>query len=45
VGVRKEMNKMERKEGKQESPIPMLILVAIIILGAISLGVFLILGE
>jgi hypothetical protein len=35
----------KKKEGKEESPIPMLILVAIIILGAISLAVFLILGE
>jgi hypothetical protein len=45
VGVRKEMNKMEKKEGKEESPIPMLILLAIIILGAISLVVFLVFGE
>jgi hypothetical protein len=35
----------KRKEGKEESPIPMLILVAIVILGAISLGVFLLFGE
>jgi len=35
----------KRKEGKEESPIPMLILVAIIILGAISLAVFLLFGE
>jgi hypothetical protein len=35
----------KKKEGKEESPIPMLILVAIIILGAISLAVFLIFGE
>jgi hypothetical protein len=40
------MNKMDkRKEGKEESPIPMLILVALIILGGISLVVFLIFGE
>jgi len=35
----------KRKEGKEESPIPMLILLAIIILGAISLAVFLLFGE
>jgi hypothetical protein len=35
----------KRKEGKEESPIPMLILLAIIILGAISLVVFLLFGE
>jgi hypothetical protein len=35
----------KKKEGKEESPIPMLILVAIIILGTISLAVFLIFGE
>jgi hypothetical protein len=35
----------KRKGGKEESPIPMLILVAIIILGAISLAVFLLFGE
>jgi hypothetical protein len=35
----------KRKEGKEESPIPILILVATVILGAISLVVFLILGE
>ena len=40
-----EMNKMEKKEGKEESPIPMLILLAIIILGGISLVVFLVFGE
>jgi hypothetical protein len=40
------MNKMDkRKEGKEELPIPMLILVALIILGGISLVVFLIFGE
>jgi hypothetical protein len=41
-----ERNRMDkRKEGKEESPIPMLILLAIIILGAISLVVFLLFGE
>jgi hypothetical protein len=35
----------KRKEGKEESPIPMLILLAIIILGAISLVLFLVFGE
>jgi hypothetical protein len=35
----------KREKGKEESPIPMLILLAIIILGAISLVVFLIFGE
>jgi hypothetical protein len=40
------MNKMDkRKGGKEESPIPVLILVAVIILGGISLVVFLIFGE
>lgn len=35
----------ERKEGKKESPIPMLILLAIIGLGAIFLVVFVLFGE
>jgi len=35
----------KRKEGKEESPIPVLILVAIVILGTISLAVFLLFGE
>ena len=43
----KEVDKMKEKKdsSKEESPIPMLILVAIIILGTISLVVFLIIGE
>jgi hypothetical protein len=43
----KKVDKMEEKKdsSKEESPIPMLILVAIIILGTISLVVFLIIGE
>ena len=35
----------KRKEGKEESPIPMLILLAIIGLGAICLVVFVLFGE
>lgn len=35
----------ERKEGKEESPIPMLILLAIIGLGAIFLVVFILFIE
>jgi len=39
------MNKMEKKEGKEESSIPMLILLAIIGLGAILLVVSGIFGK
>jgi len=40
------MNRMEkRKEGKEESPIPMLILLAMIGLGVIALVVFVLFGE
>jgi hypothetical protein len=35
----------KKKEGKEESPIPMLILLAIIGLGAIFLVVFVLFGE
>ena len=43
----KEVDKMKEKKdsSKEESPIPMLILVAVIILGTISLVVFLIIGK
>jgi hypothetical protein len=35
----------KKKESKEESPIPILILLAAIILGGISLAVFLLFGE